>query len=227
MVQSYDIKGEINLSTFCHGVGSAQAIDKSGEVVDIKGLDITSLPRTGILNYEHKSDIPGQICGKILTAKKIFDKNDCANEHELYFWNKCKVPFVYITAELLDDYCQSGKDAAGILRYDHDKKGQNEHAILGFSVEGSEIPNTRKGQIITRSIARKVTLTASPCNSLCVAELLVETPKSQVKDDFDEIFKTEANAITLFKSGEGVKIYEEFLAKRESSPESLPKSPSA
>ena len=64
------------MSSFCHGVASAQSLDKSGEMVDIKGLDITSLPKTGILNYEHKSDIPGQICGKILTAKKIFNKNE-------------------------------------------------------------------------------------------------------------------------------------------------------
>jgi hypothetical protein len=205
------------MSTFCHGVASAQALDKSSEIVDIKGLDITSLPKTGIVNYEHKSDIPGQICGKILTAKKIFSKDDCENEHEEYFWKKCKVPFVYITAELLDDYCQSGKDAAGILRYDHDKKDQNKHAILGFSVEGSEIPNSRgsNSMVVARGIARKVTLTSSPCNQLCIAELLVTAPDSQIKDDFESIFKSTEEAITLFKSGEGEKIYEDYLAKKE------------
>ena len=204
------------MSTFCHGVASAQSLDKSGEIVDINGLDITSLPRTGILNYEHKSDIPGQICGKILTAKKIFTEKDCSNEHEAYFWNKTKTPFVYITAELLDDYCQSGKDAAGILRYDYDKKAQNKHAILGFSVEGSEIPNTRPNKmLVARGIARKVTLTSAPCNSQCVAEFLPEKKESQVKDDFESIFKSSEEAITLFKSGEGVKIYEDYLAKKE------------
>ena len=205
------------MSSFCHGVASAQTLDKSGEIVDIKGLDISSLPRTGILNYEHKSDIPGQICGKILTAKKIFSEEDCSNEHELYFWNKCKVPLVYITAELLDDYCQSGKDAAGILRYDHDKKSNSYNPILGFSIEGSEIPNSRGNNkfIVARGIARKVTLTSSPCNLLSTAELLVQQPSSQVKDDFESIFKSKEEAITLFKSGEGVKIYETFLAKKE------------
>ena len=208
------------MSTFCHGVASAQSIDKSGEIVDIKGLDISSLASTGILNYEHKSDIPGQICGKILTAKKIFDKEDCSNAHEKYFWNKCKVPFVYITAELLDDYCQSGKDAAGILRYDHDKKDQNKYPILGFSIEGAEIPNSRgpNKMVVSRGIARKTTLTSAPCNLLCVAELLVDNSKSQIKDDFDEIFKSEEEAITLFKSGEGEKIYETYLAKKEAEP---------
>lgn len=221
------------MSTFCHGVASAQSLDKSGEIVDIKGLDITSLPKTGILNYEHKSDVPGQICGKILTAKKIFTKEDCDNENEAYFWNKTKNPFVYITAELLDDYCQSGRDVAGVLRYDNDKKDQNDNPILGFSVEGSEIPNSRGSnkEIVSRGIARKVTITSAPCNSQCLAELLEIAPKSQVKDDFDSIFKNAEEAITLFKSGEGVKIYETYLAKKEAEGPSQggkpPKSPSA
>ena len=211
------------MSTFCHGVASAQSLDKSGEIVDIKGLDITSLPRTGILNYEHKSDLPGQICGKILTAKKIFSEKDCSNDNELYFWNKTKTPFLYITAELLDDYCQSGKDAAGILKYDHDKKDQNKHAILGFSVEGSEIPNSRGSNrmVVARGIARKVTLTSAPCNSQCIAELLIDSPKSQVKDDFEQLFRSEQEAITLFKSGEGIKIYETYLAKKELEPKEI------
>lgn len=204
------------MSTFISGIASAQSLDKSAEIVDIKGLDITSLSRTGVINFEHKSDIPAQICGKILKAKKIFSKDDCDTENETYFWNKAKVPFVYIIAELLDDYCQSGKDAAGLFRYDRDKKDKNAHSILGFSVEGSEIPNTRKGQLITRSIARKVTLTQAPCNSLCIAEIYEEPQKPQVQDDFDSIFKSKEEAITLFKSGEGVKMYESFLAKKES-----------
>lgn len=205
------------MSTFCHGVAAAQSLDKSGEIVDIKGLDISSLASTGIVNYEHKSDIPGQICGKILTAKKIFNKENCSDSNELYFWNKTKNPFVYITAELLDDYCQSGKDAAGILKYDYDKKEQNKQAILGFSIEGSEIPNSRGSNkmVVSRGIARKTTLTSAPCNSQCVAELLIQAPKSQIKDDFEEIFKSAANAIEMFKSDEGLKIYEQHLAKKE------------
>lgn len=198
------------MSTFIHGVASAQCLDKSGEIVDIKGLDISSLPITGVCNYEHKSDLPSQICGKILTAKKIFNQSDCSNDNELSFWNKTKVPFVYITAELLDDYCQSGKDAAGLFRYAKDNP--DKQSILGFSVEGSEIPNTRKGTTITRSIARKVTLTAAPCNAACIASIL-EHQKSKIRDEFEEIFKSEANAIEMFKTEQGSKMYEEYLAK--------------
>jgi hypothetical protein len=214
------------MSTFIHGIASAQSLDKSGEIVDIKGLDITSLARTGTITWEHNAgkdangnaisiNLPAQVVGKILKAKKIFDKKDCADDNELLFWNKAKVPFVYIAAELLDDYCDSARECAGKFKYSSANPSQE--AILGFSVEGSEIPGTRKGMLITRSIGRKVTLTVAPCNSLCTAEIL-ENQKPQIKDDFEELFKNTEEAITLFKSGEGTKIYETYLAKKEHEP---------
>src|ERR1035437_727726 len=205
------------MSTFLHGVGTVQFLDKSAEVVDLKGLDITSLAKTGIINYEHHSDVPAQLVGKILKAKKIFSKEGCSNEHETHFWNKVKVPYLYIMAELLDDYCDSAKHVAGVLKYDRDKKDQNEYAIMWFSVEGSEIPGSRANkQTVSRGIARKVTLTSAPCNQGCAAEIL-ENQKPQIKDDFDSLFRSEQEAITLFKSGEGEKIYLDHLAKKEPS----------
>jgi len=116
--------------------------------------------------------------------------------------------------ELLDDYTASAKECAGQMEYSRDNP--DKQPLLGFSIEGSEIPNTRKGMVITRSIARKVTLTASPCNSMCIAEIYkAPEQKSQVADDFDSIFKSTEEAISLFKSGEGEKIYENYLAKKE------------
>ncbi len=202
------------MSTFIDGIGQCQVIDKSGEVVDLKGHDITSLAKTGTFTWEHQNNSPATLVGKILKAKKIFSKDDCENDRELHFWNKCKNPYLYVMGELLDDYTASAKECAGQMRYSKDNP--DKAPILGFSIEGSEIPNTRKGQVITRSIARKVTLTQSPCNSACVAEIY-EAPeqKSQVKDDFDEIFKTQEEAMTFFKSGEGEKMYTDFLAKKE------------
>jgi hypothetical protein len=211
------------MSTFIHGIASAQCLDKSGEMVEIKGLDITSLARSGTINWEHNMgkdpegkpiqlNLPAQVVGKILKAKKIFSKDDCADAHELKFWNKAKVPFVYIVAELLDAYTASAKECAGQFKYSRDNPDL--FPILGFSVEGSELPNSRRGMLIGRSIGRKVTLTVAPCNSMCVAEIL-ENHKSKIKDDFEEIFKSEAQAIELFKSGEGTKIYTAFLAKKE------------
>jgi hypothetical protein len=202
------------MSTFIDGVGQCQVIDKSGELVDLKGHDITSLEKTGTLTWEHRADSPATLVGKILKAKKIFKIDDCENDREIYYWNKVKTPYLYIMGELLDDYTASAKECAGQMRYSRDNPDQN--PLLGFSIEGSELPGTRKGPVITRSIGRKVTLTQSPCNSACIAEIYEEPhQESQVKDDFESIFKSEANAIELFKSEQGEKIYEDFLAKQE------------
>ena len=203
------------MSTFIDGIAQCEVIDKSGEILDLKGHDISSLAKTGTFNWEHQSNTPATLVGKILKAKKIFSKDDCGTDRELYFWNKCKKPYLYIMGELLDDYTQSARECAGQMRYSKDNP--DKAPLLGFSIEGSELPGTRKGPMITRSIARKCTLTVSPCNSMCVAEIY-EFPeqKSQIKDDFEELFKTEANAITLFKSGEGEKLYETYLVKKES-----------
>lgn len=200
------------MSTFAHGIATAQMIDSSGEIVDIKGHDISSLAKTGVLNYEHNSSLPAQVVAKILSAKKIYTAEDCANEHETKFWNLVKVPFVYIVAEMFDDYCESAKDAAGKLRYSYDRPQQI--GVLHFSVEGGSIPGTKEGVTIKRSIARKVSLTVNPCNKMCIAELM-PPQQSQVKDDFESIFKSQEKAIESFKKGEAVSIYEEFLAKKE------------
>jgi hypothetical protein len=201
------------VSTFIDGVGQCQVLDKSAEIVDLKGHDITSLAKTGVFNWEHQSGTPATLVGKILKAKKIFSEDDCDDERELYYWKKCKAPYLYIMGELLDEYTASAKECAGQMRYSRDNP--NQAPLLGFSIEGSELPNTRQGQLITRSIARKCTLTAAPCNSMCVAEIFEGNQKPQIKDDFEEIFKSEANAIELFKSDEGLKIYEHHLMKKE------------
>jgi hypothetical protein len=201
------------MGLFIDGIGTCQVLDKSSEIVDLKGLDISSLAKTGSFNWEHQNNTPATLVGKILKAKKIYTLSDCENEREKHFWNKCKAPYLYVMGELLDDYTASAKECAGQMRYSQDHPDKT--PLLGFSIEGSEIPNTRKGVIITRSIARKVTLTAAPCNSLCTVEIYQGENHSQIKDEFEEIFKSESNAIELFKSGEGVKIYEDFLAKKE------------
>lgn len=212
------------MPTFIHGVASCSAIDTSAEVIDIAGLDISSLAKTGTITFEHNMakeptgksfqlNIPCQIVGKIVQAKKIFSEKDCDTESERYFWNKTKLSYVYIIAELLDDYTASAKEVAGMFRYSKDHPGQS--AILGFSVEGGEIPGTRSGVVVKRSIARKTTLTTAPCNKLCIAEIYDAKMDSQVKDDFESLFKTETMAIELFKSDQGYKMYERFLAKRE------------
>lgn len=184
------------MSTYVHGIGASEALDSSGEIVSIEGLDITSLPYDGTLTWEHKNEKPSDIVGRILKAKKIFSEKDCEDDNELYFWNKCKIPYLYVMGELFDDYKDSAKEVAGMFKYDLDHKNQNERPTMNFSVEGSKI--SKEGLIVNRSIARKVTITILPCNKQAIAEMVVKKEKSS-KDNIDELFKTEPIAIEIFK----------------------------
>lgn len=173
------------MATFVHGIGASENIDSSGEVVSIAGLDISSLPIDGVLNWEHKKDLPAQIVGKILKAKKIFSEQDCEDEHQLYFWQKVLTPYVYILAELMDDYKESAKEVAGMFRYDADRKGKQERNVANFSIEGSKIE--KQGNTVLRSIGRKVTITPLPCNKAAIAEIVPSDVKGP-KDDIDSLF---------------------------------------
>ena len=174
---------------FIDGIGASENIDSSGERIIIAGLDISSLDKDGIFNYEHKNDQPSQIVGKVLRAKKIFSDKDCDDERQKYYWDKVQVPYLYVMGELFDDYKDSAKDVAGMFRYDAAKKGQNERNVMNFSVEGAKI--SKEGMDITRSIARKITITVLPCNKMAIAEMVPSSDK-QPKDDVDSIFKTES-----------------------------------
>lgn len=183
------------MPTFIDGIAASENIDSSGERLSIAGMDISSLDKTGTFNWEHKKDLPNQTVGKILKAKKIFDESECEDDRQAFYWSKCQVPFVYVMGELFDEYCDSSKHLAGLFRYDHDKQGQNEHDVIGFSIEGAKL--AKDGMNITRSIARKCTITESPCNKTAIAQMV---PVS-AKDDGDAIFKTEPTIeIMMFKS---------------------------
>lgn len=177
------------MSTYVDGIGASQNIDSSGEIVDIQGLDISSLEVDGSLNWEHKKDVPDQLVGKVLKAKKIFSDKDCEDDRQTYFWNKCKTPYLYILGELFDEYTDSARTVAGLFRYDLDHRGKNTKDIVGFSVEGATI--NKQGNTITRSIARKITVTSLPCNKMAVAEMVPKEGKKP-KDNLSNIFKTES-----------------------------------
>lgn len=195
------------MPTLIDGIAASENIDSSGEIISIEGMDISSLDKTGNFNWEHKKDQPNQIVGKILKAKKIFKEEDCGSDRERYYWNKCKVPFVYVMGELFDEYTDSSKHVAGLFKYDADKKGINEHNVVGFSIEGAKLE--KKGMTITRSIARKCTITEAPCNKAAIAEQIPEKPKKQ--DDLADFFKSEGDfktqpyvEIEIFKSEQPV-----------------------
>src|SRR5581483_8751727 len=196
------------MSTFIHGIAASENIDSSGERISIAGMDISSLEKDGVFNFEHETGkvpdkdgrpvelqikVPAMVVGKILKAKKIFKEEDCDDDHQLKFWRKIETPYLYVMGELFDDYTDAARDLAGKFRYDHDKKGQNQAYVNNFSIEGARIE--KKGMDIPRSIARKVTITVTPCNKTAVAEIM---PPRKPKD-INELFKTESTEIELFQ----------------------------
>jgi hypothetical protein len=182
--------------TWIDGIGSSQAIDTAGEIVDIAGLDCSSLVG-GPFNYEHKSDVPAQICGKILEYKKIFSDQDCENDRHKYYWEKCKTPFLYVMGRLFDDKKDSAREVAALFA--DDAEHPDEQPMIGFSVEGSKI--SKSGIIVDKSIARKITLTGAPANKTCIAEMVPNPDADAQVSSEDSIFKSEASfSIDLQKS---------------------------
>lgn len=158
--------------TFIHGIGASEHLDSSGERIKIKGIDISSLTKDGVFNFEHQSKEASSIVGKVIEAKKILKEDDCENKHHKYFWNKIKKPFLYVAGELFDaDGHQAAKDVAAMLRYDTRNKDNKEtKKLVNFSIEGQKLEND--GGVITKCIARKMSITITPCNKVCEAELL-------------------------------------------------------
>lgn len=179
--------------TYIDGISSTVSIDTAGEIVDLAGIDCYSLIGAA-LNWEHKADIPAQIVGKILEYKKIFSEQDIENDRHQYYWDKCKTPYLYVMGRLFDDKKDSSKECAAL--FIDDAEHPDEHPMVGFSIEGSKVD--KKGLTVTKSIARKITITAANANKQCVAELI---PADSQKTDPNSIFKTEATfCIELFKS---------------------------
>src|SRR5271154_3901861 len=115
--------------TCIDGIASSQAIDTTGEIVDLKGLDISSLVG-GASNFEHESKLPAQIVGKIVEAHKIYAKDDCQNDRHRHFWDKCKMPFLYCKVRLFDDKKESSKEVAALVK--DDAEHPNEQPMIGF-----------------------------------------------------------------------------------------------
>lgn len=168
------------------GVAASQAVDSSGEVLDIEGCDISSLPVDGTINYEHiapddddkekrdKKPAPGEeTVGKILVAKKIFSAADCDTERERHYWDKVKVPYIYIVYRLFDGAGHRGAQAlAAAIR---DAHANGEQILVRLSIEGSTLDRDPSNKNhLTSSVARRVSATWKPCNRTCDVGVLAD-----------------------------------------------------
>jgi len=189
-----------NQCTYIDGIGSSQAIDTAGEIVDLAGIDCSSLIG-GAFNWEHKSDIPAQTVGKILEYKKIFSDKDCENDRHKYYWEKCKTPYLYVMGRLFDDKKDSAKECAAL--FIDDSQHPDENPMVGFSIEGSKVD--KQGIVVTKSIARRITVTGASANKQCIAELISAQDKKK-DSDADSLFKSEPSVtIELFEEEKSMK----------------------
>jgi 8-oxo-dGTP pyrophosphatase MutT (NUDIX family) len=169
------------------GAIATAAIDSSGETMDIEGCDISSLPKDGLLNFEHKNSENGgsfvSIIGKCIKAKKIFTESDCENGRERMYWNDIKLPFIYGVFRLFKNH-PNAEAAMAIMR---DQAEHREPQILRFSIEGSTIE--RKGNTLVHTLARNVALTQKPCNKTAISGILSDPSNPKEKDELAEILK--------------------------------------
>lgn len=158
------------------GIFASEAIDSSGEVLDIEGADIGDLEDgKGVLNYEHRGDdapgaSPNDVVGKIVYARKIFGEKDCENERQRTYWRKIELPFIYGICRLYDAAGHPGAVAAAAQIRDH--VANAEPILARFSIEGSTLK--REGQRLVHTVARRVALTMKPCNRSCDSGLLAD-----------------------------------------------------
>lgn len=159
------------------GIFSSEAIDSSGEIVELDGMDVSTIvDGGGLVNYEHKGEDDGgfgkEVVGKIIYVKKIFSAEDCENERQRLFFQKLGkgIPFLYGTVRLFDGAGHSGaQNLAAAIR---DLAANDEPILLRWSIEGATLK--KDGNKIKSSIAKKVALTWKPCNKTCVAGLLAD-----------------------------------------------------
>lgn len=169
------------------GIAASEAIDKVGERISVKGIDISSIENgEATLNIEHVN--PGlnegpdgklyfsdgqETVGKILYAKKIFKRSDCDNKIQEKLWDDLELPYLFIIARLHDAAGHPGAmaNAAQIRDY----HANDEMVNCRLSIQGSTIKG--KDGRLTETVARKVSLTLGPCNASCNV-LLVSDPNA-------------------------------------------------
>jgi diguanylate cyclase (GGDEF)-like protein len=164
------------------GVLGSEAIDSSGEILDVEGADISDVEKgTLLLNWEHEPGEKGAntIVGKVIAAKKIYSAADCENDRQLKYWEQVRLPFIYGICRLFDGAGhENAKAIAAIVR---DNAAHGEMLVCRFSVEGSTLE--KDGARLKASIIRRVAVTVKPCNRTANSGL-VEDPHAP--DGFDK-----------------------------------------
>jgi GGDEF domain-containing protein len=158
------------------GIFCSSNVDSSGETIDIKGLDATSLEEgEGTVNYEHKGEDDGgfgkETVGKIVYVKKIFKESDCEDDRQREYFKKTRgASFLYGVARLFDGAGHAEAKALAAAIRDH--VANHEPISLRWSIEGTTV--SKVGGRIEKCIARRVALTWKPCNKAAASGVLAD-----------------------------------------------------
>jgi len=173
------------MATKFDAVAGSELRDIQGEILDVKGADISELEAgQGIVNDNHSNKLP-DVIGRVTGAKKIFKVEDCESDRQKYFWNKIKAPYIYVTGELFDDEDhRSARAAAAILRHQHKTDSPLK---LKCSVEGGIVERGEKDdRILKRTKIKGLALTFTPANNATLVEG-VDLNKSNNPQEFELI----------------------------------------
>jgi len=173
------------MSMIIDGVFASEAIDSSGEILDVEGCDISDMEQgSGVLNWEHRGDdaagaSANDIIGKVVFCKKIFGPEDCTDSRQLEYWQKIQLPMIYGICRLFDGSGHPGAIAAAAMIRDYQKNG--EPLLIRYSIEGTTLEKEKGGNRLLRSIARRVAATIKPCNKSCHSGVIADPNDPTVK----------------------------------------------
>lgn len=196
---------DLKKSVIVAAVLSAETPDTTGEILNVKNADISTLKTgTAPLNTEHinPDDIDKKegdnefkgfntVVGRVVDAKKIFSEADCDNQYELKAWNELQVPMIFGYCEFFDgpDAHDNAKAAASLVRMAH--KNGFDH-MIGFSVEGQILK--REGNHLAETVIKRVAATAKPANKAARIEGVVQD-SSQSSDSVMKATKDDPNVL--------------------------------
>jgi GGDEF domain-containing protein len=176
VVGSYHNLLRVSTGMIIDGVLGSEAIDSSGEVLDVAGADISDVDKGScLLNWEHQ---PGDksaatTVGVVLKAKKIFKRDDCETDRQRKYWDEVKMPYIYGVCRLYDGAGhEEAKRIAAIIR---DHAANNEPIVCRYSVEGATLK--KEDNRLLESVVRRVAVTVKPCNRTAVSGL-IEDPNA-------------------------------------------------
>ena len=159
----------------------SQIRDTQGEVLDVKGADISNLTR---FNDNHGAGFFNSI-GRVTFSKKIFKKEDCEDDRQHYYWEKIKSPYIYVKGVLFDDEDHpNAKAAAAILRNIHKSDCPLK---IKASVEGGVISRGLSDpSLLARTKIHSIALTFTPANNATLVEPIAISKSSNFDEESDQ-----------------------------------------